>query len=101
MENELQTSTSAIVSPLNSPKDNSSSVQVAVRVRPFLASEGRSDSCLEPFPNSLRIGGPDGPRFSFDRVFAQSTTQEEVFKFALPLLEATLEGYNATILAYG
>lgn len=38
----------------------------------------------------------------FDRVFGMDATQEAVFKdTALPLLEGVLDGYNATVFAYG
>ena len=41
-------------------------------------------------------------RFTFDRIFDMSSTQEEVYKeAALPAVESILEGYNSTILAYG
>ena len=41
-------------------------------------------------------------RFIFDRVFRHDTTQHEVFEgTAKPLLKNVLDGYNATIFAYG
>lgn len=40
--------------------------------------------------------------FSFARVFAEDTAQEEVFKqVAQPVIESCLNGYNGTIFAYG
>jgi len=87
----------------------SSSVQVAVRVRPMLASEAGSTQCIETLQSSLdreanvvRIGGPSGPTFSFDQAFDGQSPQEFVFQSRVaPLIERCLEGYNATVLAYG
>lgn len=40
--------------------------------------------------------------FSFDRVFAQDSTQEEVYRYSAdPLVEQVLAGYNVTMFAYG
>lgn len=41
-------------------------------------------------------------RFCFDRVFDESTTQEEVFQgCAQDLVPGVLDGYNSTVFAYG
>lgn len=41
-------------------------------------------------------------RFVFDRLFDQNTTQEEVYRGTTqPLLDLILDGYNATVFAYG
>lgn len=41
-------------------------------------------------------------RFVFDRLFDQATTQEEVYRGTTqPLLDLILDGYNATVFAYG
>lgn len=41
-------------------------------------------------------------RYCFDRVFEQKATQVEVFEqTALPLLPGLLDGFNATVFAYG
>jgi kinesin family protein 5 len=40
--------------------------------------------------------------FTFDRVFGQDCTQEALFEYtALPVIKDVLDGYNATIFAYG
>lgn len=42
------------------------------------------------------------PSYLFDRVFEPESTQDEVFReTALPLLPGLLDGYNATVFAYG
>lgn len=41
-------------------------------------------------------------RYIFDHVFQMDATQETVFEqTALPLLDGVLDGYNATVFAYG
>ena len=40
--------------------------------------------------------------FTFDRVYSQYTSQEELFNYSVkPLVNEVLDGYNATIFAYG
>lgn len=92
----------------------SSSVQVAVRVRPLLSLETGSTKCVEvlhqnhtqnlspEYPNSIRIGGKTGPTFCFDRAFDGLTSQQDLFDERIkPLVTSCLEGYNATTFAYG
>lgn len=40
-------------------------------------------------------------RYEYDRVFAQSASQEEVFEAVQPLCVSVLDGYNVCIFAYG
>ncbi len=45
---------------------------------------------------------PEEPRtFTFDRVFDDRATQSQVFEYVQPLVDAAVEGYNATIFTYG
>lgn len=50
---------------------------------------------------------PQGKRtkdqtFAFDRVFDENTTQQDVYEATTKgLLDSVLEGYNATVFAYG
>lgn len=40
--------------------------------------------------------------FAFDRVFDETTTQSDVYEATTkPLLDSVLDGYNATVFAYG
>ena len=44
----------------------------------------------------------DNRRRKFDHVFGADSTQEQVYRrTTLPLVKRCLEGYNATVLAYG
>ena len=40
-------------------------------------------------------------RYEYDRVFPQTSTQEEVFEAVQPLCVSVLDGYNVCIFAYG
>ena len=87
--------------------DNSTSVQEAVCVRPFLPSESGNARCLEVLSSTgttltdmIQIGGATGKSFVFDVTYETDSTQRQVFvKSVLPLVEACLDGYNATVLA--
>ncbi|KAF2875862.1 P-loop containing nucleoside triphosphate hydrolase protein [Massariosphaeria phaeospora] len=63
------------------------------------------DNPVQRFSRSLI--GPSGKRvkdqtFAFDRVFDESTTQGDVYESTTkPLLDSVLDGYNATVFAYG
>ena len=40
--------------------------------------------------------------FAFDRVFDETTTQGDVYEATTkPLLDSVMDGYNATVFAYG
>jgi kinesin family protein 18/19 len=62
------------------------------------------DSPVQRFSRSVV---PQGKRvkdqtFAFDRVFDDNTTQEDVYEATTkPLLDSVLDGYNATVFAYG
>jgi chromosomal replication initiation ATPase DnaA len=100
-------------------------LQVVIRVRPPLHRELND---WRPFQNTVHIdptqtaltvsenlpahhnnhgGVSDGllyatQRFTFDHVFTEDSTQQEVYQQAAqPAVVSTLQGYNATIIAYG
>lgn len=89
--------------------DDSSCVQVAVRVRPLLPLEAGSGRCLQvlegsskPYSTTIQLGGSSGPRFTFDQAFDVHASQKEIFDQRVQrLVDSCLEGYNATVLAYG
>ncbi|KAI8052140.1 P-loop containing nucleoside triphosphate hydrolase protein [Syncephalis plumigaleata] len=96
----------------SSSMDNgdSSSVRVAVRIRPFNSAERQlrapSRTPQEPIQisqdNPIVTVLPDKKRFTFDYVFGTESTQQDVFDACVPsLLNKFIQGYNATILAYG
>lgn len=111
-----------VTSNSSSNEEDLTSVQVAVRIRPTL--EDDDDDCIRCLPPSaggaaptagrgtgsssasvvraLQIGGSQGPTFTFDRVFGKSSRQSDLYHAVVaPLVSNCLEGYNATVLAYG
>ena len=101
-------------------------MRVAVRIRPPLpreiSSDGKFLSCVGVGPTTEKgqtifINKTDQPimmkntdtaeggkisRYTFDRIFPPNTSQEQVFSYTMePLVEAVMDGYNATVLAYG
>ena len=102
-----------------------SNFKVVIRVRPPLPRELEGD---KPFQNVVKVsrderaitisenvnatddeGNPtygNGPysthRFTFDTVYGQNSTQEKVYNTtARAVVDSSLQGYNATIFAYG
>eukprot|EP00882_Tetradesmus_deserticola_P026678 GHRQ01029455.1.p2 GENE.GHRQ01029455.1~~GHRQ01029455.1.p2 ORF type:complete len:138 (+),score=39.98 GHRQ01029455.1:153-566(+) len=55
-----------------------------------------------PYQLVLSICGVRCCRFTFDHVYDQDSSQQEVYnQSARPLVLSTLQGYNAAIIAYG
>lgn len=86
-------------------------VQVAVRCRPPNAEERKSNvpsvvTC-EPETKQIKVSYGSGAKrqgktFSFDRVFGQYSTQDQIFdSMVRPIIDETLAGFNCTIFAYG
>ena len=82
----------------------SSKVQVAVRVRPLLpreVAESRRECVRVDRGEKQLIIGQDRS-FTFDYVFRGDQAQAYVYEQSVqPLLESTLQGFNATVFAYG
>lgn len=85
-----------------------------VRAILILRSTQEADSCSifdPPEDHAIQRGskftGPNGRRskdqtFGFDRVFDENTTQADVYEATTRnLLDSVLDGYNATVFAYG
>ncbi|BGP05895.1 hypothetical protein JCM10049v2_001714 [Rhodotorula toruloides] len=107
---------------------NTTSVKVVVRIRPNIGSDAAnvpprfqrivvhpvSETTLSA-DNAGAVGAGPGPAspaagpsgraakqmFTFDRVIAPTEGQPDVWDCAEPLVDSFLEGFNATILAYG
>lgn len=118
----------ALASPVSSSgsrySERGSNFKVVIRVRPPLPRELHGD---RPFQNVISVDAPghvltvcenlsaltdaDGSAtpgaygnhmFSFDHVYDQQCTQSAVYEnTAKAVVESSLEGYNATIFAYG
>lgn len=94
-----------------SAKTKKENIQVIVRCRP-MSSKEVSNGYTEVVQiikdvNSVAVAVPknDGSeykQFTFDSVFDWNSTQEELYtKMVRPLIESVLNGFNATIFAYG
>mmetsp|Transcript_43258 Transcript_43258/g.50650 ORF Transcript_43258/g.50650 Transcript_43258/m.50650 type:complete len:170 (-) Transcript_43258:634-1143(-) len=82
----------------------SDSVQVALRIRPFVSIESGSSQCVHvSIDQTIQIGSDDtGPKFRFDHALQPSATQPQVYTTCVSdLVDACMDGYNATVLAYG
>ncbi|KAK1968939.1 kinesin motor domain-containing protein [Colletotrichum sublineola] len=95
-----------------SDEDSRTAVKVAVRVRPPL---NPNDPGYELIPQrfqrsmvqvtsntSLAIDSPQGRKlFVFDRVFGSEVNQEGVWDYLNDCVNAFIQGYNVSLLAYG
>ena len=53
-------------------------------------------------PTSLAVDSPQGRQlFLFDRVFGEDIHQEGVFEYIQESVNAFVQGYNVSVLAYG
>ena len=98
------------------------SVQVYVRVRPEADTvPSSSSSCVSVADEvTVRLVTPESAMasrkgggvsvsssvaeeklFSFNKVFPDSSSQEDIYDSVAPLVRATVHGYNTTIFAYG
>lgn len=82
-------------------------IRVICRVRPILEVERRSgeDVDVTEIPNDeeliIQRDAVTRSKYDYDRVFGQTSSQEEVFDAVQPLCVSVLDGYNVCIFAYG
>jgi hypothetical protein len=87
-------------------------IHTAVRVRPPLQSNDAGyDLIPQRFqrsmlqvtsPTSLAIDAPQGRKlFLFDRVFGEDVRQEGIWEYLNESVDAFVQGYNVSVLAYG
>ncbi|KAF2852489.1 kinesin family protein-like protein [Plenodomus tracheiphilus IPT5] len=89
------------------PKLNSKGIRPVIKVmdEKCLIFDPPEDHAVTRFSRSTV--GPQGKRakdqtFAFDRVFDDTTSQGDVYEATTkPLLDSVLDGYNATVFAYG
>ena len=86
----------------------SENVQVIVRLRPLSRKEieaGMKDvTTVNLSENTVIVDGAgvDGRPWGFDAVYTNSFSQKDVYLQTIhPVVETVLQGYNATIFAYG
>jgi len=87
--------------------DGGGDVRVCCRVRPQNAKELAMTSakrCVSVSDETIEVKTGDGPpqKFAYDHVFGEEAGQQAVFEsVALPVVQDLMDGYNATIFAYG
>ncbi|KAL8854369.1 MAG: hypothetical protein Q9221_000856 [Calogaya cf. arnoldii] len=95
-----------------SDDDSKTLVKVAVRVRPPLQpSDPGFDVIPQRFkrsmvhvasPTSISVDSPHGRKlFLFDQVFGEDTQQEIVWDYLHDSVDAFIQGFNVSVLAYG
>ncbi|KFY28514.1 hypothetical protein V493_02893, partial [Pseudogymnoascus sp. VKM F-4281 (FW-2241)] len=95
-----------------SDEDAKTSVRVAIRVRPPLRPEDPGYELVPQrfqrsmvqvtSPTSVTIDSPQGRKlFVFDRVFGEDVNQEGVWEYLTESVNAFVQGYNVSMLAYG
>jgi hypothetical protein len=85
-------------------------VQVFVRIKPDL----NHDKCVQTIDDmSIRLVQPDNYNnshkyrkdndkiFSFDKIFKEENTQEDIYEHVSQHVKDTVSGYNTTVFAYG
>lgn len=110
---------STLTAACDGPVDSSPSsecearrIQVLVRVRPstrksadenpvVTVGEQATTLQLHLSGNHSSAGVSTVTECAFDRVFGVATTQETVFEAVEPSVRAAIDGYNATVFAYG
>jgi hypothetical protein len=110
----LSTVASAVKGVIHASNEakKSDSVKVCIRMRPMSKREIESQDGLASeevwsfTQDSLeQIGGggaQSGKPYQFDVVFDESKATLDVYEgMALPIVEKAMDGYNATIFAYG
>ena len=93
---------------LNELEDLKGKVRVYCRIRPFTQSERvdpvKAQSCCNIIDEvSLTVGTQRNrlKEYSFDAVFGEFATQEEVFEDTKRLIQSAIDGFNVSIFAYG
>ncbi|KAL4146426.1 hypothetical protein PRNP1_012290 [Phytophthora ramorum] len=93
--------------PSSGPNHEIGNVRVCCRVRPQNAKEltmASAQRCVFTEDNSIEVKTSDGTpqKFTFDHVFGEEDGQKSVFEsVALPVVQDIMDGYNATVFAYG
>ncbi|KAK1307487.1 Kinesin-4 [Acorus calamus] len=93
----------------NEVQELKGNIRVYCRVRPFLAGQIAKQTTIDYIGengellviNPSKQGKDNHRMFKFNKVFAPSASQEEVFHDTQPLIRSVLDGFNVCIFAYG
>uniref|UniRef100_H2ZR59 Kinesin motor domain-containing protein n=1 Tax=Ciona savignyi TaxID=51511 RepID=H2ZR59_CIOSA len=91
---------------LNVVQELKGNIRVFCRVRPLLKKEildGNDNTHIETSQKSIEITNDCNKNvpYTFDRVFGDTSSQEEIFTDVALLVQSALDGYNVCIFAYG
>ena len=88
---------------MTNSNSNSSQVRVGVRIRPLTSKEASEGGNVVVDANAFdRTVTISKRQFTYDSVFHSKVTQPELYNdVAPPLLDAFLNGYNATVRLIG
>uniref|UniRef100_A0A1J3GH74 Kinesin KP1 n=1 Tax=Noccaea caerulescens TaxID=107243 RepID=A0A1J3GH74_NOCCA len=93
----------------NEVQDLKGTIRVYCRVRPFLQEEKDMQSTVDYIGENgdIMIVNPfkkekDARKiFTFNKVFAQNVSQEQIYTDTQPVIRSVLDGFNVCIFAYG
>jgi len=89
----------------NQLQDLKGAIRVYARVRPVVDRElGQAIAVrkLDSFSLEVEVNAMRSPKsFSFDSVFDERSTQEDIFSECQSLVSSAIDGFNVTIFAYG
>ncbi|OQR92857.1 hypothetical protein ACHHYP_03133 [Achlya hypogyna] len=80
--------------------DRKSRVQVAVRIRPLGSHESHESVAKAPAYPVVLVPAKK-KQFTYDFVFDDTASDHDVYAPVQPLVQSFLQGYNATVFAYG
>ncbi|KAL9248050.1 hypothetical protein vseg_021413 [Gypsophila vaccaria] len=88
---------------LNKILDVKGSIRVFCRIRPLSLNNNRKveESIVVDSDKVVVKSAGVKKEFDFDKVFCQSSIQEDVFVEVEPILRSALDGHNVCVLAYG
>ncbi|KAK9689574.1 hypothetical protein RND81_09G068100 [Saponaria officinalis] len=93
----------------NQVQDLKGTIRVYCRVRPFLQGNSSGQSTVDHIGENGNIiiahpnkQGRDARKvFAFNKVFATTATQQQIYVDTQPLIRSVLDGFNVCIFAYG
>ncbi len=76
--------------------------RVVARFRPQSAREVNGRCFKSLSVDTVAFSSPEtSNNFTFDRIYGEASSQEDLFQDVRPIVHAVLNGYNGTVLAYG